>query len=66
VQAHVRVGNWVVANESLILCRRISCVVDDNITLAGIPARMVSSATGIEFTTEQIERIGERFLTFRE
>lgn len=62
---NVRVGNWVVANESLILCRRIACIVDDNITLTGMSARMVSSATGIEFTTEQIERIGERIFNLQ-
>ena len=62
---NVRVGNWVVANESLILCRRIACIVDSNITLAGIPARMLSAATGITFTTEQIESIGERIFNLQ-
>ncbi|MEL7642397.1 MAG: aldehyde ferredoxin oxidoreductase N-terminal domain-containing protein [Solidesulfovibrio sp.] len=62
---NVRIGNWVVANESLILCRRIACIVDNNITRAGISARMLSTATGKEFTMESIERIGERIFNLQ-
>jgi aldehyde:ferredoxin oxidoreductase len=39
--------------------------VDNNITLAGIPARMLSAATGTTFTLEQIEGIGERIFNLQ-
>jgi len=39
--------------------------LDTNITLAGIPARMISTATGREFTFEELETIGERIVNLQ-
>jgi aldehyde:ferredoxin oxidoreductase len=58
----VRGGNWVNAIESLGLCRRITSIMDQNITLAGVTAQMVSAATGKSFTIEDLELIGERIV----
>lgn len=62
---NVRVGNWVAVYESLTLCRRITCIQDSNITRPGIPARMVSAATGKTFTPEQLENVGERIFNLQ-
>jgi aldehyde:ferredoxin oxidoreductase len=61
----VRVGNWVTAIESLGLCRRITSIMDQNITTTGIPARLLSAATGENFTVEELEMIGERTFTLQ-
>ena len=63
---NVRVGNWAAVIESLILCRRITCIADREYgTLPGIPCSMVSAATGRDFTFEELEQVGERIVNLQ-
>jgi len=62
---NVRVGNWVAVVESLLLCRRITSILDKTITRVGIPVKMVSTATGKEFTFEELELVGERIVALQ-
>lgn len=61
----VRGSHWVCAIESLGLCRRITSIMDQNITEPGITARMVSAATGQVFAFEDLELIGERIVNLQ-
>ena len=56
----VRGLNWGEVYESALFCRRIISILDGNMTLSGVPARMLSAVTGEEYTTDQLETLGER------